>query len=97
VAAEGRREAGAATEEIDGPSLAIILCEDAAVMALLGWDAIPSDSSFVSDFPPPELVGVPLRQCGPGVGVFHDWDLEGEIFCVCEKAVRRKNRHNHRS
>lgn len=90
VTAEGRWEAVAATEEIDGPSLAIVLGEDAAVVALLGWDAIPSDRSFVGDFFPAELVGVPLRQCGPCVGVFHDGELEGEILCVCEKTVRRR-------
>ena len=96
VAAEGRREAVAAAEEIDGAGLAVVLGEDAAIVALVDGDAIPSDSSFVSDLFPAELVGVPLRQCGPGVGVFHDRELEGEIFCVGEKAVRGKNRHHHR-
>src|SRR5262249_21969152 len=52
VAAEGGREAGAATEEIDGAGLAVVLGEDAAIVALVDGDAIPSDSSFVSDLFP---------------------------------------------
>ena len=46
VAAEGRREAVAATKEIDGAGLAVVLGEDAAVVALLSGDAIPSDEQL---------------------------------------------------
>src|SRR5437016_5241021 len=97
VAAEGRGESLAATKEIDSAGLSIVLGEDAAVMALINGDAIPGDSSFINNFFPAELVGVPLRQRGPGVRVFHDRELEGKMFCVGEEAVRRKNRHHHRS
>src|SRR5438445_9513949 len=95
VAAEGRGESLAATKEIDSAGLAIVLGEDAAVMALINGDAIPGDSSFINNFFPAELVGVPLRQRGPGVRVFHDRKLEREIFCVGEEAVRPKNRYYH--
>src|SRR5207244_1449649 len=82
VAAEGRGESLAATKEIDSAGLAIVLGEDAAVMALINGDAIPGDSSFINNFFPAELVGVPLRQRGPGVRVFDDRKLERELFWV---------------
>src|SRR5437879_5960224 len=97
MAAEGWRQSGAAAKEIDGAGLAVVLGEDAAARALRGRDSIPGDSSFIDDFFPAELVRVPLRQGGPGVGVFHYRELERKIFRVSQKAVRRKNRHHHRS
>src|SRR5215469_9764256 len=56
VTAEGRRQARSPAIEIDGPCLAIVLGEDAAVVALFHGNAIPGQSGFVHDLLPAELV-----------------------------------------
>src|SRR5580700_8431027 len=89
MAAKRWRETLAGAEEIDGAGLAVVLGEDATVVAFGGGNAVPGDSGFIDDFFPAKLVGVPLWQRGASVRVFHDWELEGEIFRVGEEVVRR--------
>src|SRR5450631_3264816 len=95
MAAQRSGQVIAAAEKIDSPGLAVILCEDAAVRTLLSGKAVPGDRRFVHNLLPAELVGIPLRQCRPSMGVFHDRQLERESLCIFEESVGGKHRNNH--
>ena len=62
MSAQGRRQAIAAAQEIDGAGLTVILGKDAAIPALPRTQTVPGLRGFRHDLFPSELVGVPLRQ-----------------------------------
>src|SRR5579864_8010669 len=101
VAADGFRQAVFMAKEVDSARLAIVLGENAAVTAFVGIEAIPRDGCFSGDLVPTELVGVPLWQNRTRVRVFHDRQLERQLFHVSDEVIGRedgnRNRRNIRS
>src|SRR5271155_4349592 len=80
VPTERARQTVLAPKEVDGTGLAIVLREDGAVGPVGRWNAVPGFGCFGDDLLPSELIGIPLRQRGASVGVFHHWQLKGEMF-----------------
>lgn len=92
MATQCRRQAIAAPEKINRAGLAVILREDGAIGALFRGELVPRLCGFGNDFVPAELIGVPLRQRGAPVLVFHDWKFERQTLSVGQEVIGRKNR-----
>src|ERR1700741_4593232 len=91
--AKRRRQSVTAPEEIDGPSLAVVLRKDAAPGPLLGSELVVSLIHRGDHFLPTKLIGKVLRQNCAHVAVLAARHWEGQRAHVGDELLHRENWH----
>src|SRR5580698_11162988 len=96
MSAERRRQPVFRSEEIDGSGLPVVLRDDSAIFAFIGWNFVPRNRDLIHNLIPAELVGIVLRKHSPHVTVLSMRHLDGQSLHITFKVLNRQNRNYQR-